>query len=827
MALEDHTPESAGRRPPRPSSRVGDESFNIAMAFEVLTDEIRAMNQTLIALRKDTKKNADVMSRFGRVGSRRSSRSSSAAPDHPSESFDPLAGIINTINETLFSRRRSRGDDEEPPSTTQSLLRLIQNIQRGSRPGLHSLTHLQTLATDLIDKKGSATAGYTTVKTLPFQNLWIGTHPGGKGTEVYEPLGTQILPANMEIQAGEKGPMLYDKAGTKVVPQAPPPSSLGTGALSVAARAIPGVGLAIASVGLGREFYLSQRERAREYQEITGTTGWEGWVDKLSEDVYRWGNFFTFSGDRAREQYRVATAAGYNDVADTGLYRGSRTQALNFLDRAYHDYGMDASEAAPFLEVAQRASTDLDRLTQTIHRLSEAAGEAGFNAMSARESFLSMFDAMNRRGYNSAALPSAEIMTSAQLSYGRNFENVDFTGLTNINTMAYVAGQTGMGLGEVQTMLDQSPGEYFMAASASFLNALRMVSPDVYNAVESAVQGQDVSSAQVRQRIMQELKRGPLSGMDLETIAQAVSSLVGIPLNRDQMLEMAITELGGAGMGQAAIEQQQRQEGARPGAVGEVASRGGSALSQDALEKTYYGADPFLGLGGTKMSELTPEEQQRILEQGREEVQENRFAMSDEARAYRDYMAQLRRGSLAADGSFANEVGHAYWKYVDETGRQDPFTETLIKNLGDQSSNALVEIETKDGTQVMPLADAIQNFPDAVSSGQLRFVNEELAGRTLEDVAGIQGTGSYSPIGRTSEELAQEGIGMPGEEWRQENPLSSEGAQGSRHVIELSPNAQRLFTLLEVDPNTPAGMGVPPDPGSSYLNRNPSGYEGY
>src|SRR5690606_41817196 len=107
--------------------------------------------------------------------------------------------------------------------------------------------------------------------------------------------------------------------------------------------------------------------------------------------------------------------------------------------------------------------------------------------------------------------------------------------------------------------------------------------------------------------------------------------------------------------------------GARPGTVGEVVSRGGSALSQDALEKTYYGADPFLGLGGTKMSELSPEEQQRILEQGREEVQENRFAMSDEARAYRDYMAQLRRGSLAADGSFANEVGHVYWKSVDET----------------------------------------------------------------------------------------------------------------------------------------------------------------
>src|SRR5690606_25494107 len=236
------------------------------------------------------------------------------------------------------------------------------------------------------------------------------------------------------MQPEEKGLTLYDTTGTKLARPAPPPSSLGAWALSLAARAIPAGGSTIATLELLSALYLSDPDSPRAHQEIAGTSGWEGWVDKLSEDVYRWGNFVAFSGDRAREQYRVATAAGYNDVADTGLYRGSRTQALNFLDRAYHDYGMDASEAAPFLEVAQRASTDLDRLTQTIHRLSEAAGEAGFNAMSARKSFLSMFDAMNRRGYNSAALPSAEIMTSAQLSYGRNFENVDFTGLTNINT---------------------------------------------------------------------------------------------------------------------------------------------------------------------------------------------------------------------------------------------------------------------------------------------------------------------------------------------------------------------------------------------------------
>lgn len=856
MALGDETPTTGRhRKPAKPSTRVDKEtSIDMAQAFDVFTDEVRALNATMSNMRKDLRASLDAQARFSvnpaRQKELKEARDRAGGADHPSETYDALAGIVrDTMAAQQWQDYHRRMGMEGPRGASSGpAFRYAVNPARpiSGVEATQSLGHFQAWAAqrigqrvagrgrDVLDPSLRApqrapidpTAGQPKTAPGPYEARHAGDpRYEGRHERPYEPRhgaeeeGVDESALGVGAAAaisGRLGSVLAQSGGTAA-------------GLGVALKRIPYVGAVIEGVTRGRDFYLDQREQARGYQEMTGTTGFEGLLEARREDIHMLTNIFKYSGDRARAQFQTATALGYGQQSMQAMgntYSGTRYEALDFMDDVYHNVGMDTDEAGQVLDLASRnTQTNVTRLARSLERLSESAGRAGINAVKARENFMQAFDFTTQRGYGPAAAASAEILTGTQISYGKTFEDTDFSGTMTQAQLMMIAGQQGISYGEAQGLLRNDPTAYMGAVSQNFESHLSNISPDLLSAIQSATEGENVSNVNVRNRIKDELigPGGPLENADLETVAMAMSELTGIPMNREQLLDAAITEVSGEGISAQAEAQSEREASTQPGSLYEVAGRGGgSTAAMEALE-----TDKTLG-------DMSPEERQQFLQEGFEELGvgtgDEGFANTKEERAVSRYRRRLLQnmGVYNMEGTELNSLGQAYASEYLDKGNQDPFLEELIKELGGQ--DAEVEITTADGSsQVMRLSQAISaGYGDLLATGNVRLVAEEYGGQTTSDVAGMQGREGPEAADMTQEELQEGQFGRPFEEWSEDYRGTPYGGFSGSQVtqggvtIGLAPDAQRLFQFMNTDPNGAAVAGSPTDMGDLDNSRFPS-----
>lgn len=854
MALGDETP-SVGRHrtPPRPSTRVDkDSSLDIAKSFDVFTNEMRALNATMTNMRKDLQANLDARARFAAPGQGDQIRGTrdKVRADRPSENYDTLAGIVQDAmaSQNWESYNRRMGNEQVPGQSRGPGFQYNVNPSRplGMTDAMQSMGHFQAWTAQRLGQRiagpnrdvlhpsldapprgmpssrpsdytgrrrapsGDPTAGQPKSTPGPSEE-YTGRHErpeySPRHARPYEPQHAgpeeedqnQIGMGASAAIAGRLGSALAQSGGTRA----------GMGA---ALRRIPYVGIAIEAVSQGRDFYLDQREQARGYQEMTGTGALEGWTDKRREDLYALANLFTYSGDRARSQFQTATALGYNDVGGSGgTFNMSRGSALNFMDEAYHQIGMDTDESGNMLDLASRnTQTNLSQLVRQLDRLSESAGQAGINAMKARENFMQVFDFTTQRGYGAAASGAAEIATNTQISYGKTFEDTDMSGIYSQQAMMLVSGQQGISYGDAQGLLRNDPAAYATATGERFEEYLRNQRPDLVSAIRSATAGEDISNVNVRNRIKEELigPGGQFENVDLETTAQAMSELTGIPMNREQLLDAAIAELGGSGLGAQAEEFAERQGRNEVTSVTDTISQGGgSSVSENAMANDKV-------LGNLSDSEL---------DAAWDDAQNGGMFPGKEGSAARSYLQSLRHhmgysyeAQTGGDKTPKDHLVESYMNQYAYAGNQDPFLEELIANTqGDPE----VEIQTADGKSVvMTLSEAIkQGYGDLIASGTVRFVGEEMGGQTTADVAGMQGrSGGPEAADQNSADILEESRGATSfEEWSQNykgDPYGGfSGSQTTSNgvTIGLAPEAQRLFQFMESDPNAAAMEGSP------------------
>ncbi len=846
MALGDETPGAGRHRaPPRPTTRVDkDSSIDLAQAFDVFTTEVRALNATMTNMRRDLQANLDAQARFSTDPSRQRSLSASrdrARADRPSETYDTLAGVVQdamSAQNWMAYQQRMGGQAQGASQGPGFRYGVDSRRPLSGTEAMQSMGHFQAYAAQQL---GQWIAGPQ--RDVYHRSLNAPQRPSGQSSGTTSPQGTHLTAGQVSNAAEALGATIgYQPrhARDSYVPRHARPEDegpeAGAGAMAAitgrigsaiaqsggtsagmraALRRVPYVGIAIEAVSQGRDFYIDQREQARQYQEMTGSTGWEGWQDARREDIHALTNWFQFSGDRARAQFQTATALGFNDRADLGATRTgrSRGEALEFMDTVYHSAGIDTDEAGQILDVASRnTQTNLTQLARTLERLSDSAGTANINAMKVRDSFLQVFDVTTQRGYGTSAAAVGEILTGAQISYGKTFEDVDLSGVTSQQQMMIIAGQTGMGYGEVQGMLRNDPTAYSALAAESAMELASQINPEFVSAVRGAIQGQDISNPSVRNRIKEELlgPGGPLANMDLETLSAALSQFTGFPMNREQLVDWAITEFGGQGIRASAEAQEERQEAFQAGTIGEVAARGGgSTAGQEALQHDE------------DLASMSASERQDLFD--RVAAGEATWGETGMASGYR----QRVLANMGVNLSQLSGPGLQYDLEYLQQGKQDPFLEELIRNLGNK--DPLVEIETSDGEKrVMTVGEAIKaGYGDLLASGNVRFVEEEFQGQTTADVAGTPGRGDTDTSGfMTNEELEDLGAGEPFSQW-------SEGYRGTPYgtgsqtsvngvTIGLNPDAQRLFQIINNDPNRAAMSGSPVDMGDLDSSRYPS-----
>lgn len=633
----------------------------------------------------------------------------------------------------------------------------------------------------------------------------------------------------------------------------------GTGAgLSMALRRMPVVGLGLEAVSKGTEFYQDQREQGRQYQSMTGTSGAEGWVDKRREDWHRWSNFFKFDGGRSREQFQTATAAGYNDQgADAGITSQSREGATNFLDRAYHDVGMDTGEAGQHLDAAARNTfTPLNDLVDTLGRLSESAGEAGINAEKARESFGTMFSNITGMGYGESAMQGAATLQQAQTNLGKQFEDTDMSAMYGPEAQMLAASQSGMSYGEIQNLALTDPNAYLSEVSGSQQEIMGSIDPEVQAAVEELSAGKDLESEAEVQGIRDEiLERFP--DKDWNTMAMVASQMTGMQMGPEQYITWMIKTYGGHGLDEAIEEEQEHEAAMESGSASEVAAAGGSGAQaelQDSDDPGIFGS--FFPKGDTELQGLSNEEASEKLSQWYDEGDEGErgFGQLSEKDEYEaasalemsDWGSESKSlvegawGAIAKDftrgqagqSQYLTGATNQYFEKYTQKGKADPFLETLLQEAGDHDQKVKVPI-AGGGDRVVSLEEAVQHYGAQLSSGDVEFVEGDLAGKTTGEVAGMEGTGELEAAGdenTTQENLDEMGVGEDYEKWAEENPEQAEkikereedggeGGGGDTTMIDLTPEAKRIFQIQSGEGDPASATGMPNDPSQGQVNQ--------
>jgi hypothetical protein len=536
----------------------------------------------------------------------------------------------------------------------------------------------------------------------------------------------------------------------------------------------------------------SQRNKNAYYQNIEGGSNFAGFGERIREEGYRWQTMGIYNEEEARQAYKGVTRIGYNSKAGD-QYNNSRAGALNFLSSGKMNYGASVEESLGTLEVASRDSRiSLGELSKALKDVSDTAGKAGVNAEMMRKALVNTLAVATTRGYGSGAVAFARSTTETQASYGRSFENTDFTGRTSAQYEYMVAGRAGMSQTQYVNLQSSNPtaaAQLRTTQDLSIVNQLFTAQEQAWVKAQAQKYG---GAAAVKKdpnlvaKIAQDFYRqfaGSHPNMDAD--AQQLAMYSGGTLDRSTAIQWAIQQMIGNTEGAQAAQDQ--------------ALAGQHATTQAGLDKftKTQGANTSvwqkLGSGISGLGSplgLSPGISKAL---GLPDV-----------------------GSGAgAGGGATSKAEQAYVDLAKTGGKQYGAIEQLLTSLkqkGVDIDSLKVVVSAYGGKREMSLADAIKNFPNEVAAGQVTFSTGNLKGQTSGDVAGVTDTGAD-----WSKEAQDKGKAGVGSAYSGSLP-TSDGK--SNVIVDLSDEAKKIFKIV----TWPAGLisGANSDSGTTTTPPNPT-----
>ena len=210
--------------------------------------------------------------------------------------------------------------------------------------------------------------------------------------------------------------------------------------------AIPMLGKAAGVAGAvfaGTNFALDkaqdQREQNLQYQRALGGTNFEGFGERVGENLAGWGGKFnTMGSDNARKLYAGAAEA-------FGNRRGDRQAAMQFGTTAYMELGLDVETSLGLIRAeARKGKSDFQQLATSLREVTKAARDSGASVKDTQEYFVGLRDALEKAGFTGrAGTGLATSITSAQAAAGPELsgDHFDLSGaLTDQTFLTEVGG---------------------------------------------------------------------------------------------------------------------------------------------------------------------------------------------------------------------------------------------------------------------------------------------------------------------------------------------------------------------------------------------------
>jgi hypothetical protein len=571
------------------------------------------------------------------------------------------------------------------------------------------------------------------------------------------------------------------------------------GGIAGAIKGLPGIGLAVdAYTGL-TNFYQGQYEQGRQYQETEGGTNEGGQAERLHQAGYQLSMAFSPLGSKAAGQaFNAVTALGYSRASTsmdttfggTGAYAQDRMGALNFAYNQFTSTGAPIDQSVQMIQAAgQNVTISLKQVGEALLGISDDAGKAGANANTARQQFLGYFQTAIQGGAGQGSPALAGAVAATQASYGKQFAGTSFAGELTQQRQYLISGQTGLSIGQLQTMQRTNPNQYaglIGTQNVAFLTYLG-IQPDAMQALQqmigSAGGGAAVKmSPDLADRIANQWLNQYQGKYDwnLTIWAQILSSLTGISLTPANVGAWIVQQVAGNNEASGANHPVSGAPGGgTSGTPTSNAAGSGAATGQYGLAQGVAPA-PITG----PMS---------------------RFGGMTSGQSWQQVLTG-KSGTAAT----------AYLSEEKTAGQRSPVLEALLQNLsqGDQ-----VQVQTKNGPRVMSFTDAMKYYPDELMSGAAQFFSS--GGKSLGNTSSITHGLTYSdPTGVAAEEKAAAGsnLGVTSKAWQRSHPGSTVKSGGV--TISLAADAQKLLKLLPGNGEQAGAAGTAPtSPWPTYSSR--------
>lgn len=601
-----------------------------------------------------------------------------------------------------------------------------------------------------------------------------GSGSGGGGGAANPTPANQPNPAN-PTPAGQPGPGVFGRMK----------AAMGAGKGGTNTGSAVGYGALIRDA---YKHFVQENENAARYQGMEGgTTRFDGAKERAREVGWAATQRFVhpngMTAEESRQAFSDVTSLGFRDDPKASGQAGiSRHAALDFMQRNKVNMGMSGDESTQVLgAMTQNASTNLNDLSDALHQVGKAAGEANVNATQVRESFLRMFQVWSSVGAGQGAVSLAANSASSLARYGRDMQSVDQNDQASPGFQYRAASQANMTIGRYQNTMRTDPGKIQgildknTTMQIEQLLGNEQVSWIKSRANEAPYAGKIKDNPDLLQALAEEWQQKFQDQINLLSMQTVIEQATGTRVQEYQVPKWVVGHVLGINASGEKSVSVTGSQAVTTGKDGKITST-----------RTGQAVDPgstFLAKGGS---------------------------------------GNTGQESTGKDGKALNKGQQAYYDLAHSEGKpanyHEPVIEALLSKVQDPDK-AKVIVKTEEGKKkLVSLSEAIQYFPNEIARGDIVFAEgkykdtkgkeKDLEGAGFSDVTGMAGDTARSAADEYGRHVE---VGKDiTDDKKYKDLLDPDKAAGDKvgkdkdgvYKFELSSSAQKLLRLVPPDSAT-------------------------
>jgi hypothetical protein len=483
------------------------------------------------------------------------------------------------------------------------------------------------------------------------------------------------------------------------------------------------------AMGLMGEIYskaVQESENAARYQGMEGLTGGDGRLqgvlERGREALYSkterlQHGLSGLTSAEASQAFADVTSFGYRDDPLRGRARQfvdpTRTDALNFMANNKVNLGMSENESFTALEAAAKnGRASLVDLADALSSVSKAAGEAGVNALMARQNFLTMFSNYTQGGAGQGAVEMARANAQSLTGYGRDMQNIDLSAQDTTAFQYRAAAMGNMTIGAYQNLRRHDPKAALAITDTATSRTIEgAIGPQAIAWIKKRANDPDYGGvAKIKgnpdllQNLADEFQDQFQNQLNLTALMDIIRNGSGVTITENQVTKWVVGHVLGFN-GSSEV-------GKGTAAAGGAVTVGPDGITRSANTGQVVSGTPLAATGSGNTGQ-------------------------DRTRA---------------GGKALNKSQQAYFDLVHKKGLpanyHEPAIEALLNRVKDPDKTQVL-VHSGGGYRKVSVSDAIKYFPNEIAKGDIVFAEgqytddqgqtQDVAGKGFTDVTGVSG----------------------------------------------------------------------------------------